>query len=87
MIENLEVELGNYCNSGPGIKVLYRAEVHVLKVEASGYNGIMMKVRCPSGTIQCSPLHSNPLKMNFCLIQILSDSLHRHKFELVFSLN
>ena len=27
--------------------------------------------------IQCSPLNSNPLKMNFRLIQILSDSLHR----------
>ena len=27
--------------------------------------------------IQRSPLNSNPPKMNFCLIQILSDSLHR----------
>ena len=27
--------------------------------------------------IQCSPLNSNPLKTNFRLIQILSDSLHR----------
>ena len=27
--------------------------------------------------VQCSPLNSNPLKTNFCLIQILSDSLHR----------
>ena len=45
---------------------------------------------CAITVIQCSPLNSNPLKMNFRLIQILSDSLHIeliHTFELVFSLN
>ena len=44
------MEVGNYS----GIKVVL-GQKYILKMEASapchGYNGIMMKVRCPSGTI------------------------------------
>ena len=42
------MEVGNYTVE---LKCMVYIRAEVLKVEASGYNGIMMKVRCPSGTI------------------------------------